>query len=318
MEIIINKIEPKKDLTAYFNTDNLCFIDIETLGFNRINHKIYLVGLVYYSKKHNSWIIEQLFIDYLNEESKLLKTLEERLNSFDLIVNYNGDSFDIPFIRDRMEFNRLDTNIMNIESFDLYKIVRKYGKYLDLENHKLKTIERYLGIYREDNFSGGECIDIYLEYINTKDSKLKEFVLMHNYEDLYYLIDLLEIIDHIDNKISFNVNDIVFKIDKIKINNNSITINLNSSEKVNLAFYEDSYTIKSIDDYNIKVELSVLKGYVEKDIIGRYFDISILDNKIIDTTQYNLPKNVLLLEIDKKEVIENVILLLEELFNLSL
>ena len=46
--------------------------------------------------------------------------------------------------------------------------LRKYAKPLGLENKKLKSFERYIGIAREDEFDGGALIEIYVEYIHNK------------------------------------------------------------------------------------------------------------------------------------------------------
>lgn len=314
MEIYKNEIKIEKDLNKYFDSENICFIDIETLGFSRKYHRIYLVGLVYFSKEKNSWIIEQIFANSPDKEKILLKTLNDRLKSFDLLVTYNGDSFDLPFIRDRYSKYRIENNIMDMNSFDIYREIRKYGKYLNLKNMKLKTVEEYLGIFREDEFTGGDCIQLYLEYVDTGDEKLKDFVLMHNYEDLYYLTDILDILDHINNKISFEINNILFKIEDIKINSTSMNIVVKSSKKLNLIYYKDSYSIKSLDDSHIKIELKLEKACIEPDKLCQYFDTRILEENILDTTRYKLPNNILIMEIEGKEIIENLRILLKRLF----
>lgn len=314
MEIYINEIKIDKNLNNYFKTENICFLDIETLGFSREYHRIYLVGLVYFSKQRNSWIIEQIFASTPDKEKSLLKELNKRLKLFDLIITYNGDSFDLPFIRDRYKKHNINNNIMEINSFDIYREIKKYGKYLNLKNMKLKTIEEYLGIYREDSFNGGECIELYLHYVDTKDKKLKDFVLMHNYEDLYYLTDILDILDHINNKVSFNIENTIYKIENIKIYKNKINITIYSPTESNLMYFQDSYTIKSIDKNNINIELKLEKAYIEPNVLCQYFDTSVLKNNIIDSSNYTLPKDILIMEVEGKEIIENIRNLTEVLF----
>ena len=42
---------------------------------------------------------------------------------------------------------------------------------LCLENYKQKSIEAFLGIDREDKYSGGELINVYYEYLAQKDDE---------------------------------------------------------------------------------------------------------------------------------------------------
>lgn len=314
MEIIRNKIDMKRDLNRYFNKKNICFLDIETLGFSREYHNIYLVGLVYFLEEEKSWVIDQLFINSLDKESELLLKLDKELKAFDLIVTYNGDSFDIPFIKERCKKYKIKNTIDNIETYDIYREIRRNGKYLGLENLKLKTIERYLGIYRQDEFTGGDCIDIYLQYLDTRDKKLKDFVLMHNFEDLYYLTDILDILDHIDSKIGFTIRNYKFKIESLNIKKASMDIVVLSNRNLNIAYYGDGFKIRNIDDSNFNVSLELKKGYVDKNILCQYFHMDVLDDYIVDSTEYNLPKNILVMEIEKKEVMENIKNLLEYIF----
>ena len=315
MEIIQNKIQLRNPMDKYFKEDNICLLDIETLGFSRQYHHIYLIGLVYFSKKDQSWILEQLFINSLDKEKELLKILNQKLEGFDLLVTYNGDSFDIPFILERCKKYGLKDNLSPIKSYDIYREIRKNGKYLNLPNLKLKTIERHLGIFREDEFSGGDCIDIYLNYVESKDLQLKKFVLMHNFEDLFYLTDTLRILDKLDDKLKFYIDDKYFRIDSIKTNKNNFQITLNSNYNLDLIYFKDSYKLKKLRPYSYQIQLEYKQAYIEENVLCKYFDMSSLDKYLIDGTSYKLPKNILVLQIGKKENIENIKTLLTHIFS---
>ena len=56
-----------------------------------------------------------------------------------------------------------------------------------MESCSLKSCERFLGIHREDRCSGGELISVYREYLQDKDSKKKNSLLLHNREDIQNL-----------------------------------------------------------------------------------------------------------------------------------
>ncbi len=49
----------------------------------------------------------------------------EMILDFDLIIHYNGSSFDLPFIESRMKYFNMESNIKEINSFDIYREIRK-------------------------------------------------------------------------------------------------------------------------------------------------------------------------------------------------
>ena len=49
---------------------------------------------------------------------------------------------------------------------DIYKKIRPYRKLLGLESMKQKAIEQFLGISREDKYTGGQLIEVYRDYLH--------------------------------------------------------------------------------------------------------------------------------------------------------
>src|SRR5699024_11900087 len=102
MVIIMEIVKEKFNYNLLNNHEllekNVCFFDIETTGFNRNKEIIYLIGILYYDKKDKNWNIIQLFADELKDEIEVLEKAYRILSTFDLIINYNGNTFDIPFM----------------------------------------------------------------------------------------------------------------------------------------------------------------------------------------------------------------------------
>ena len=117
---------------------------------------------------------------------------------FKTLVHFNGDTFDIPFIEKRCHALGLSHTFEHLTSIDIYKLIKPYKKHLGLENLKQKTIEHFLGISREDKYSGGELIEVYQEYLQTKDSCLLKLLLLHNEDDLKGMPHLLPILHYPD------------------------------------------------------------------------------------------------------------------------
>nr|WP_300006108.1 ribonuclease H-like domain-containing protein [Tissierella sp.] len=325
MEIIKSYIDRKK-LDGNKNiTKDMCFFDIETTGFNRKSDIVYLVGILYFDRTKDSWILDQYFANELNDEPILIMESAKFLMGFETIINYNGNSFDIPFINSKLDFYKIPLQLDKSKSLDLYSILRKNKNLLEVENLKLKTVEKYLGIYREDMYSGKDCIDFYTDYILTGDEELKDRLLKHNYDDLYYLIDIIDVLDIVKSKKSFTIpkkdGDIEFLISNIKETKNTLVFKGEiQGLKEKFIYYDSSFDlfIDNMDEFKLTIQTS--KGLVAPNTTCTFINKTDfnLSNLIKASHNYRLPANIFLLKIQTqylhedmlsflKEVIENII-----------
>ena len=95
-----------------------------------------------------------------------------------------------------MEQLKLGCPYKNFQMIDLYQRIKKYRKLLGLENCKQKTLERFLGIFREDKYHGGELISVYLDYVKDRDPKKERLLLLHNEEDILGMPKLLPLLEY--------------------------------------------------------------------------------------------------------------------------
>lgn len=319
MEIIKNELQYDLDIQKYFTSERICFFDIETTGFSRKNNIVYLVGLLLKNVNSN-YLLKQYLIQSKDEEKKLLKLLIEDFKYNQLLVNYNGDTFDIPFLNSKYKKHNIDYKIPLNKSFDLYKIVKENRDLLDLKNTKLKTIEKYLGINREDKLSGKECITLFYEYMNNNALDSKKLILKHNYDDLYYLPYTLKILDVIDDKKTIvlpnanrNIDKLILKIKQIEMDNDIFTIEceINPIPIEQIYEYKDSYNI----EWNTRKGQLTIQFQIKNSILSsmekcQYVDLKDfnIDNSITikDITNFSLPDNIILICIEKKFVFENI------------
>jgi uncharacterized protein YprB with RNaseH-like and TPR domain len=189
---------PMKILDHYFEGCKIILIDIETTGLYADLNKVILGGLLPYGS-HDAGVI-QFFAESKADEQLLLEAYRPFLEDADILVNYNGDSFDIPFLNKRFEINGIQYKIPSYKSFDLYRILRHSSLAVILPNLKQKTVENYLGInaFRTDEISGKESVALYNQYLTTRDVHIKEKILLHNNDDLFQLQSLLPILKKID------------------------------------------------------------------------------------------------------------------------
>lgn len=173
-----------------YDLEDICFFDIETTGLASATSNIYLIGAGYFDKAQNEFNVIQWFADDYDSEKEMLERFVTFADRHKVLMQYNGNAFDIPFVRTKCKRHNVDfSRIENKKHLDIYVALRKYAKPLGLENKKLKSFENYIGIAREDKFDGGALIEVYVEYIHNKlmrkeNEPLLHLLLLHNYEDI--------------------------------------------------------------------------------------------------------------------------------------
>ncbi len=207
----IRKCQKFPDLDFQFHPEYIpehaLFLDIETTGFSPASAKIYLIGTAYL--EGTELVTEQFFAESPEEEGLILAEFLSMLQHVHTLISFNGLGFDIPFLKKRWKHLRtgqtdrtkisddvringdLQINDLQITHTDLHKISFSYRHVLQLENYKLKTLEKFLGIMRKDLYDGGELISVYHKYRNQPDETLLQLLLKHNQEDLLALAGLL-------------------------------------------------------------------------------------------------------------------------------
>ena len=150
--------------------DKLLFFDIETTGFSGANHQVYLIGCV--CRRNKTWHLTQWFADTPDAEKDVLTAFFQYAGGFAVLVHFNGDTFDIPFLRKRFQAWGLPYDLSSFDSVDIYKHLRPLRGLIGLDSLKQKSIEQFLGISRQDPYSGGQLIDVYRFYLETSKEDL--------------------------------------------------------------------------------------------------------------------------------------------------
>ena len=153
------------------NFGKIAYVDIETTGLSKYSHDITVIGI------------------YDGEESKIyvngqnLEEAYEYLKDFDIIVTFNGKTFDLPFIEEK------SGNKYDIVHLDLRYMLKEIGL-----SGGLKSIEEEVGIVRPDEVQGVdgfEAVRLWKRYLKGDEEAL-EILLKYNEEDIVNLKFLLE------------------------------------------------------------------------------------------------------------------------------
>jgi hypothetical protein len=174
--------------------EELLFFDLETTGLARAAGTLpFIIGLGFWGKDH-ALQIHQLFIRDPGEEAHALSLLKEYLLRARVLVSFNGRSFDLPLLRNRLLLNRCPLPLEEKYHIDLLLLCRRLFRGR-LVNCRLGTIEReLLGFEREGDVDGSEAPSIYLEYLNTGRLDRIELLLQHNKLDVALMAPLLALL----------------------------------------------------------------------------------------------------------------------------
>ena len=166
--------------------ENFKFMDIETLGLSNV--PIILIGVA--EIKGNKIISSQYFLRDLDEEIAILKGYFSHLDEDSVHVTFNGKTFDVPYIKNRLSYHRIDVDF-NLAHLDLMY----FAKYLwrdELPNCQLQTIEKYkFGLERVDDVPGQYIPGYYNTYLSEKNIGPMIPIIEHNRQDIVSLADFL-------------------------------------------------------------------------------------------------------------------------------
>src|SRR5450432_550006 len=166
------------------------YFDTETTGLGGgAGVLAFLVGLAWFDDelRLNS---EQLLLRSPAEEAPLLEAFAERLEACDLLVSYNGKSFDLPLLNGRMVMNRRP-KLPERAHLDLLHVARRLHK-TRLGACRLISLEsEVLGFVRGPDIAGVDIAPRYAHFLRTGDDSVLEQVVEHNAWDVVSMAALV-------------------------------------------------------------------------------------------------------------------------------
>lgn len=245
------------DFSAIAPLKDIVFIDIETTGLGAGSSRIYLIGAVYHQQME--WHERQWFADSLAAEYEMFTDFFTFLDNFQLIISFNGDRFDIPLIRKAASAYGIDTEkvFSHLKSFDLFRKLLPLKKLLHLDDSRLVTYEKFLGIERCDSKTGAELIGIYNQFLQTREAELYQMLLLHNEEDLKALPQLVSLLSYVDIfRCSRTVAGYSFNRQESSL---TIVVDCTARVPISFTYSTDSYSI-SVRANQMIIELTAYHG----------------------------------------------------------
>jgi uncharacterized protein YprB with RNaseH-like and TPR domain len=171
-------------LAGFCNDEDFAIIDIETLGLSE--SPIVLLGIARPGKKFVC--ISQFLLRDIQDEPGAIWALVSQLEPNASLITFNGRSFDIPYIKQRLAYYGMNASLSN-PHFDVLHFTRRALRN-KLADCRLETVEKYLGIVREINIPGALVPHFYDTYLRTRNVGPLVAIVEHNKQDLITLVNL--------------------------------------------------------------------------------------------------------------------------------
>ena len=164
----------------------LAFLDIETTGLGAT--PLFLVGILHVGSRGPH--VHQLLARHYAEEPAVLAATGQMLDEVHVLVSFNGRSFDVPYLRDRTRYHRMEWSLELQRHVDMLHVARR-RRDLPVPDHRLLTLEaRLCGRRREDDIPGSLIPAAYHRFVDTGESEELATILHHNQVDLLTTMEL--------------------------------------------------------------------------------------------------------------------------------
>ena len=169
------------------------FLDTETTGLaGGSGTYAFLVGIG--SIGEEGFRVRQFFMRDYSEEASMLSAIAAFLSRFDVLITYNGRTYDAPLLETRFTMNRARTPFTRLEHVDLLHGARRLFS-LRLKNCRLVNLENeILGVERDEDIPGELIPYCFFEYVRTRRALRLVPVFVHNAIDILSLACLTGVI----------------------------------------------------------------------------------------------------------------------------
>jgi len=166
--------------------EDVIFVDLETTGLG--STPLFLIGTMTWEA--GGLVVRQYFARNYAEEPAVISLFLACTARKNLLVSFNGKSFDLPYVRVRSAANRIPFEIA-LDHLDLLHVSRRVWRGR-LPDCRLQTLERHVcGRMRYGDIPGQEIPQAYHDFVRTGDARLMVECLKHNMLDLVTLADLM-------------------------------------------------------------------------------------------------------------------------------
>jgi len=244
------------------NLGNFYFFDTETTSLGTGSGTIiFLYGIA--CIKNDNINLLQYFLHDPAQEIALLQALEKQFLDCQVLVTYNGKSFDVPILKNRYLIQGCNFPLDDIINMDLLWLTRRLWKNRLVSRSLLNIENQILKIQRShDDIPGWMIPKKYFDYLHYGDTDDLPKIIYHNAMDIISLVHLFlhmsslllnpnaAMDDHIDNILAIGKIYEDFKdYETAKLFYNRITEENTPEEYKAVGFYRLGMIYKYCGDY---------------------------------------------------------------------
>jgi uncharacterized protein len=163
-----------------------CFLDTETTGLaGGSGTYAFLIGVGRITPE--GFRVRQFFMREFGEEASLLSGLTKHLEQFEVLITYNGRTYDQPLLETRYRMARARPPFSRLAHLDLLFGTRRLWN-LRFDSCRLVELEnRILGVEREGDLPGEMIPYVYFEYQRRGEIDRLQPIFHHNQLDILTL-----------------------------------------------------------------------------------------------------------------------------------
>ena len=169
------------------------FLDTETTGLaGGTGTCPFLIGVG--AVEDDGFQVRLFFMRDYDEEPAMLHALAEYLGRFDLLITYNGKSFDAPLLETRYKLKRQRNPLARMGHVDLLHAARRVWRER-MPNCRLGTLEfEILGVERQGDVPGSLIPQRYFDFLRSRHPGPLKPVFHHNVLDIVSLACLASVL----------------------------------------------------------------------------------------------------------------------------
>ena len=177
---------PELEPLAQLGLTRALFLDLETGGLQ--SSPVFLAGTMHWNVE--DFVLRQYFARHYGEEAALIEALDRQVRAFDVVITFNGKSYDAPFLTGRALLHGVPLHLPAIH-LDLLHLSRRRWK-SELSDCRLQTLERHVcRRLRSGDVPGEEVPGLYHDYVRRGDPYRLIPVFHHNLLDVITMGEIL-------------------------------------------------------------------------------------------------------------------------------
>jgi uncharacterized protein YprB with RNaseH-like and TPR domain len=197
-DFVILPLLTKNQFSRKIRLPQILIFDIETTGLmGGTGTYPFLLGFGIFDA--DGLCVRQFFLpDFGREVHVYLHLLQERQNK-QILLSFNGKTFDYPLLCNRFILNRIENPFANYEHLDLLHVARRLWKNI-LSSCSLENIEKEIFLFSRWGDLPGDLIpQAYFEFLRSGTTKEIKKIIQHNQQDIVSLGRLLLHLNLLEN-----------------------------------------------------------------------------------------------------------------------